>query len=145
MNGEKFHFNIGQTPQVHSSLFARFFELYPELKSYFNFHECTTWEEMCEDKYMRAHSLHVIYSMTMIVDNINDTEVMVEMIKMNIKNHIRRRITPEHYEKMKRALLETLVELLGTTVMDAATVQAWTKGYDFVLEMVKDAHNMFYS
>ena len=78
-----------------------------------------------------------MYAITMLVDNIDDTEVLVEMLQKLSKNHARRKITVEHFERLQTTLVGLLKDKLGTTLMNDEAVNAWAKTYGVIVSVVK--------
>lgn len=122
----------------------RFFEQNPELKQYFQETKAATWEEMNKDKSMKAHTMHVLYTLQMVIDTLEgDIELALEMVRKNVANHIRRRVRVEHFRAMKKVLLDTLAEMLGAEFTERVR-KAWARGYDIVIDMVEgQAHEMY--
>lgn len=54
----------------------------------------------------------------MMIDNLNDTEVFVEMVEKLARSHIRRKLNVSHFENLKSSLVKTLVSALGPAVMN---------------------------
>ena len=77
-----------------------------------------------------------MYAITMLVDNIEDTEVLVEMLTKLAKNHRRRKISLEMFENLKVTLMGLLKEKLGD-LMNEEAVGAWDKTYGVILSVIK--------
>lgn len=82
---------------------------------------------------MKAHALNVAYSLTMIIDSIDNREVFQEMVLKIAKSHVRRKLTVEHFTNLRTALVETMVTVLGEETMNAETIDSWAKAYKVIL------------
>lgn len=89
--------------------------------------------------------MHVLYTLQMVIDTLEyDVELALEMIRKNVSIHIRRRIRVEHYKLMKKSLLDTLSEMLGSEFNDRVK-KAWSHGYEIIIDMVEgQAGDMYY-
>lgn len=115
----------------------RFFTENPTYQENFKSFKDVPLSELRGNKKLLAHATNVIYAITMLVDNIEDTEVLVEMLQKLSKNHARRQIKLEHFEKLKGTLVGLLKEKLGPNLMNEEAVNAWSKTYDVILSVVK--------
>lgn len=116
-----------------SSDSRRLFENHPDYINYFPFRDKPDWVELKEDKRMKAHALNVAYSLTMIIDSIDNREVFQEMVLKIAKSHVRRKLTVEHFTNLRTALVETMVTVLGEETMNAETIDSWAKAYKVIL------------
>jgi hemoglobin-like flavoprotein len=78
-----------------------------------------------------------MYAISMLVYNIEDTEVLVEMLKKLAENHYRRKITIEKFENLKISLIGLLKEKLGPKLMNDKAVAAWDKTYGVIVSVIK--------
>ncbi|CAG2175984.1 unnamed protein product [Oppiella nova] len=78
-----------------------------------------------------------MYNLSMLVDNIDDTDVLVEMLAKMGDNHNRHKTTLQMFVNLKTSLFGLLVDKLGPTVMTADAVTAWDKTYSVILSVVK--------
>ncbi len=86
---------------------------------------------------MLAHATNVMYAITMLVDNIEYTEVLVEMLKKLGRDHYRRTITVKHFENLKLILMAFLKDKVGSDLMNDKAVAAWEKTYEVIVSVVK--------
>jgi hemoglobin-like flavoprotein len=89
------------------------------------------------NKKLLAHATNVMYAITMLVDNIEDTEVLVEMLKKLGRNHYRRKITVQHFEDLKLTLIGLLKDKLGSDLMNDKAIAAWDKTYGVIVSVIK--------
>jgi len=118
-------------------LFIRFFTENPEYQQLFKSFKDVPISELRGNKKVLAHASNVLYAITMLVDNIEDTEVLVEMLQKLAKNHRRRKITIEKFENLKISLVGHLQEKLGPELMNDEAVAAWDKTYGVILSVIK--------
>lgn len=71
----------------------RLFERYPDEINYFPFKDIPV-SELGENKKFQAHASSVMYSVTSLVDNLNDAELLVNILVKLGENHKRRNIKP---------------------------------------------------
>ena len=90
------------------------------------------WEELSKDKRLKAHAANVMYYLTMMIQNIDDTEVFIEMVNKIVRSHIRRKLSVEHFESLKKTLVKVLVQVLGELVMNEEAITAWAKAYSVI-------------
>lgn len=115
----------------------RFFAENPSYQKLFKALKDVPHSELKDNKKMLAHATNVMYAVTMLVDNIDDTEVLVEMLSKLARNHSRRKISVEMFENLKISLMGTLKEKLGSDLMNDEAVCAWDKTYGVILSVVK--------
>lgn len=74
----------------------RFFKYHPGYQKYFPFKDVPT-DELADSKIFQAHCLNVIYALSAIVDNVDNSEIMVSLLKKNGESHRRRNVPAEAY------------------------------------------------
>lgn len=115
---------------------CRFFEDNPSYQSHFPFRDVHSWEELSKDKRLKAHAANVMYYLSMMIQNIDDTEVFVEMVEKIARSHIRRKLSVEHFESLKKTLVKVLVQALGESVMTEEAITAWAKAYATITDTI---------
>jgi len=118
-------------------LFIRFFTEYPDHQQYFKSFKDVPISQLRGNKKVLAHANNVLYAITMLVDNLDDTDVLVEMLEKLGKNHRRRKLTIDKFEDLKITLFGLLKEKLGPQLMNEEAVVAWDKTYGVILSVVK--------
>jgi hemoglobin-like flavoprotein len=73
----------------------------------------------------------------MLVDNVDNTEVLVEMLEKLGRNHYKRSVKVEHFENLKITLIGLLKDKLGLDLMDDKAIAAWDKTYGVIVSVVK--------
>ena len=73
----------------------------------------------------------------MLVDYLDDTETLVEMLIKMAKNHYRRKITIKMFENLELSLVGLLKEKLGSELMNDFAINAWKKTYGVILQVVQ--------
>ncbi|RZC38666.1 Globin domain containing protein, partial [Asbolus verrucosus] len=103
------------------ALLLLFFKKFPEEQDHFPF-KGVPIDQLKTSKKFHAHCSNVMYAFDALVDHINDSELLVNLLQKIGKSHKRHGIKPANFEHLK----ETLLELFGT-FMSEATVKAWDK------------------
>ena len=109
---------------------CRLFTAQPSYQSYFSFRNVPDLETLRGDKRLKAHARNVMYTIGMVVDNLEDPEVLQEMVDKIARSHLRRKLTIEQFNVLKEVLVGLLVDSLGAGVMTPETLTAWSKTYD---------------
>jgi hemoglobin-like flavoprotein len=120
-----------------TDLFIRLFEENPSYQQLFKSFKDVPVSELKANKKLLAHANNVMYAVTMLVDNIEDTEVLKELLTKLARNHRRRKITSEMFENLKISLMGTLKDKLGTELMNDEAVNAWDKTYGVIMSVIK--------
>ncbi|XP_067000246.2 globin [Anabrus simplex] len=92
--------------------------------------------ELPGNKKFLAHANAVIYALTSIVDNLDETEVLVEMLRKLGKNHGQRNIEKIQFNRLRFALMEYLKENLGREVMTPEAEEAWNEVLDVAFSII---------
>ncbi|XP_034248482.1 globin-2 B chain-like [Thrips palmi] len=121
-----------------SHLFRLLFEKHPDVRDMFPFARGKQWAEYSEDARLRAHVSSVMYALTSMVDNLGDVACLDAMVRKLADNHVRRRVTLEHFKALGGILVQTLQDKLGPSIMTAETTTAWARMYDLVLKVLAD-------
>ncbi|CAG2169122.1 unnamed protein product [Oppiella nova] len=118
-------------------LFIRFFDENPTYQQLFKSFKNVPKSELRGNKKVLAHGTNVLYAISMLVDNIDDTEVLVEMLTKLGRNHGNRRISYDMFVNLEKTLVGLLADKLGPTVMTQDAVNAWKKTYGVILSVLK--------
>ncbi|CAG2111740.1 unnamed protein product, partial [Medioppia subpectinata] len=116
-----------------SDLFLRLFDENPEYQALFKAFKSVPKAELRYNKRFVAHVTNVMYTLSMIVDNIDETEVLVEMLTKMADNHRRHKSTVQMFVNLKTSLFGLLTDKLGPNVMTADAVNAWDKTYSVIV------------
>ncbi|CAG9858121.1 unnamed protein product [Phyllotreta striolata] len=106
------------------SFFLKLFEIEPKHKRAFPFRD-QPMEELPTDKKFHAHVTSVMYSLSSMVKNLDDSEVLNCIIRKLCENHAKRSVDRRALEDVKRALLDVF------GFMKVQERQAWTKFLDY--------------
>ncbi|CAG2109708.1 unnamed protein product, partial [Medioppia subpectinata] len=88
-----------------SDLFIRFFDENPTYQGLFKAIKNVPKAELRENKRFIAHLTSVMYTLSMIVDYIDETELLVEMLTKMANNHIRHKTTAEMFMNLKTTII----------------------------------------
>ena len=83
-----------------------------------------------------AHANNVLYTLTGVIDSVEDGEVFQEMVEKLAENHIRRKIDFTHFENLGLVIIDLLIEKLGNEIMNLQTIDAWKKAYLVILDII---------
>ena len=120
---------------------SRFFHAYPDYQKLFKGFAHVPLDQLRGNKRVEAHAKAVLYAITQLVDNLDDTELVIEMLKKQGRNHQNRKIDSTKFQNLGGVLLELLTEKLGPELMNEKGVQAWTKTYSVIVKVVHDTQN----
>ena len=115
-------------------LFLRFFIQNPEYIPLFPFRDCRNVETMVKDKRLKAHATNVAYTLTMMVENIDEPEIFLEMVDKLAKSHKRKGVVTSHFQNLRKVLFSLLSDALGTEVMNETAINAWSKAWEVIIE-----------
>ncbi|KAL8563790.1 hypothetical protein ACOMHN_058304 [Nucella lapillus] len=94
--------------------FVMLFEDYPYMQPSFNAFKGMTSEQLRQDKTMYSHALTVMYSIGSLVDNLDDAEQLVLLVKKIAFNHVQRDIGLKYFEDLKNMFPKFLESRAGT-------------------------------
>lgn len=114
----------------------RFFTHFPEYQQKFKSFANVPISELRGNKRLSAHANNVLYTLTGVIDSIDDTEVFTEMIEKMAENHFRRKIEVKHFKNLGLVIIDLLLEKLGDEIMNQQTIDAWKKAYLVMLELI---------
>ncbi|XP_027196289.2 uncharacterized protein LOC113790785 [Dermatophagoides pteronyssinus] len=125
-----------------AELLVRFFTKYPDYQQKFksfkdipiNFQQN---HSIRIDKKLMAHGTYVMYTIGMLVDNLEKPDIMIQMLKRLARNHYRRRISLKAFEQLRDTLLEHLLDLLGQQIFNKKTMIAWRKAFGYLLREIE--------
>ncbi|RWS21770.1 globin CTT-VI-like protein, partial [Leptotrombidium deliense] len=117
-------------------LFSILFQKVPEAQKRFKAFESVPLSELATNKRFKAHSANVITLFSGIVEFLDDTETMIEMIENMATRHYKRSIPLATFNVLGEAVLEFLNEVNGENFDDEA-IAAWTKLYSTLVSVVK--------
>ena len=120
-----------------SGITFRFFTENPSYQQNFKSFKDVPIDQLRGNKKVLAHSNNVLYQISMLVDYLDDTETLVEMLIKTAKNHYRRKITIEMFQNLEHTLVGLLKEKLGGQLMNDFAMNAWKKTYGVILQVVQ--------
>ncbi|CAL4161331.1 unnamed protein product, partial [Meganyctiphanes norvegica] len=123
------------------NFFMKLFEEQPDLQQRFPSLRDKMLSELRTNKRMAEHATTVMTAIQALVDNLDDVETLVEMLKSTGVNHDRRGIPKEDFEILAQVLIDFLGENLGnawTPQAKAAWKQALKVINAVILSQYKD-------
>lgn len=118
-------------------LLHRFFTANPSYQSLFSSLKDIPLSEIHGNKKIQAHANNVLYALSSLVDNLDDTECLVEMLKKLGGNHSRRGIEYSMFVNLGTTIVGLLKDKLGSGLMDDFAINAWTKAYGVIISVIK--------
>lgn len=80
------------------TLFCRLFKKYPVTQSLFRAFKDVDPETLYENKQIAAHGSTVMAAISSVVDNLDDSDTLCEILKTTGRNHKNRGIKKEYFE-----------------------------------------------
>ena len=119
----------------------RFFTEYPSYQQNFRSFKDVPIDQLKGNKKVLAYSNNVLYQISMLVDYLDDTETLGDMLIKLANNYHRRKITIEMFTNLENTIIGWLKEKLGSKLMNDKAVTAWRKTYGVILGVVKQEYN----
>lgn len=116
-------------------LLVMLFESNPSHQRHFEAFKDVPLKDLPSNRKFQAHCTSVMYALTSVVDNLDDTECLVEMLTKLGQNHHRHGITRQEFIDLKTTVLKLLTKKLGSkfTCEDEA---AWNKTLDVAYSVI---------
>ncbi|XP_033607391.1 globin isoform X2 [Cryptotermes secundus] len=92
----------------------RFFKSNPSHQRYFEAFKDVSLKDLPSNRKFQAHCTSVMYALTSVVDNLDDTGCLVEMLTKLGQNHHRHGITRQEFIDLKEAVLKLLTKKLAS-------------------------------
>ncbi|CAL1265506.1 unnamed protein product [Larinioides sclopetarius] len=118
------------------AFFMRFFDAHPEYQKLFKGFANVPRSELPQNGKLLGHALSVMYAINSIVDNLNDTESLVQILEKIGVSHIPRKISGKHFQNLAVVLVNFLKEALGPSLMDSTTEEAWRKSLEVANSLI---------
>jgi len=118
-------------------LFVRFFTENPSYQKHFKGFKDVPISELRGNKKVLAHANSVLYAITSLVDNLDDPECLIEMLKKTSESHFKRKIEIPMFNNLGVSLVGLLVAKLGPELMNEAAVDAWKKTYGVIVSVIQ--------
>lgn len=119
-------------------VFKLLFEQHPDVQEMFPFAKGKSYEEYKSDPRFAAHINSVLYTLTSVVDHLDDPDVLEAMIRKTGVNHYRRSVSMEQFKVLGGVLVQALNDLLGPRVMNAETTASWGKTYTHLMKILEE-------
>lgn len=122
-------------------IFIKLFTHYPDAIGKFKDFNGLTLEEVKVHKKLRAHALSVVYALKSFIDNLDDVETLVELVKKNASNHVERKVTEKQIMWLKPVFIEILEEIMGDEMKDIHKT-AWNKLFNAIKSLWKQEQDI---
>lgn len=77
--------------------FYRFFKNKPEYQNYFPFRDIPM-DELLKHPQLKAHAITVMYAVSSIIDNLDNSDVLINLLQKTGQSHRRRKIPSEAFD-----------------------------------------------
>lgn len=114
------------------------FKTNPSYQNYFSFRDVPDLATLREDKRLKAHARNVMFTLSMVVNSLNDPEVVGEMVHKIARSHLKRNLDETQFTVLKGAVVTLLVNSLGPQLMNEQALTAWSKTYDLFTQAITD-------
>lgn len=121
------------------SIFLVLFHRYPEYQEIFPAFRNIQDNELPHEAKLLAHALAVAYYLSSMVDTLDDPQTLMELIRKNTVNHVRRPVTPQHFDQLAIVILQVMQEKLRSRMTATATV-AWQKFFKLHNDAVRSIY-----
>lgn len=120
------------------SLFIELFTRYPEYKLLFPEFENEATPSLSKNPRLAAHGIAVIYQISALVDSLDDTLLLVELLRKNAYSHYNRRgVTAKHFFTLTQVMKHFLQTKLGPAMMNNEANSGWDKIFLLMVQMTK--------
>ena len=108
----------------------------------FPFRDVSNIEMLVKDRRLKAHATNVAYTMTMMVENIDEPEIFLEMVDKLARSHKRKGVVTTHFQNLKKVLFTLLVDALGIEIMNESAIIAWSKAWQMIIDATEKYSNI---
>ncbi|KAF7282706.1 hypothetical protein GWI33_002171 [Rhynchophorus ferrugineus] len=118
--------------QTGVAIFLALFKKHPKYHQLFPFRD-TPLEELPKNNRFRAHCVSLMYSFTSIVQNIENTVLLQELLTKQGVAHVPRKVPVHAYEELRIVLME-----LFSTLMNDEEQKSWEKFLKLGFSIISD-------
>ncbi|CAG9767109.1 unnamed protein product [Ceutorhynchus assimilis] len=112
------------------ALLSLFFQKYPEYVELFPFKDIPA-SEFSSNTRFRAHANSVIYALSSVVDALNDTDLLIQILTKTGSTHVSRNVTPDGFNHLKESAIE-----LFSALFKNDEVEAWKKTLNVAFSVI---------
>ncbi|RWS04272.1 Globin-like protein [Dinothrombium tinctorium] len=113
-----------------SELFLRLFNAHPTYLDMFPSLRDIPRSELKGNIKLIAHGAQVIYTLSAVVNEIENIDVANELLLKIARSHYKRRVMRKMFEHLGEAMLSLLIENLNDKVMNKKAIDVWNKVYE---------------
>uniref|UniRef100_A0A1W7RAG5 Globin n=1 Tax=Hadrurus spadix TaxID=141984 RepID=A0A1W7RAG5_9SCOR len=107
-------------------VFVRFFTVYPDYQKLFRAFADVPLSELKQNKKLIAHATSVIYSLSSLVESLDDVENLKELTIKISESHLPRGVSKQQFAELGKVIVEFFEEKLGKLLTPAAKT-GWEK------------------
>ncbi|KAG8190591.1 hypothetical protein JTE90_017856 [Oedothorax gibbosus] len=117
-------------------IFMKLFEHHPEYQPLFAGFAYVPLYRLPSNGKLVAHAISVMYSLSSVVDNLDEPQCLVQLLQKIGRSHRTRNISGEHIENLSDVIIMFLKEKLGPKVFDERCEEAWRKSLDVASSVI---------
>lgn len=122
------------------NFFIELFRREPELQTRFKGFTNKTEEELKTNRRFAAHGSTVLHAITTLVDNLDDTPTLLDLLKTTGANHHNRGIPRKDFDLLAPVLIIYLNKTLGSAWTPVAE-EAWIKGMKVINSVILSSYD----
>lgn len=116
-------------------LFIAYLTKHPEMQARFKSFATVPLNELAANRKLQAHAANIMYSMTMLVDSLNDVECLVQHLATIGRNHRRRHLKRHHFQDLAVVIVDFLEAALAAH-WSAEARQSWTLALNVIVDQI---------
>lgn len=121
------------------AIFLVLFLRYPEYQKLFTPFANDDANALRVNPRLTAHALAVAYTLTSIIDNLDQPQTAVELVRKVANTHYGHSVKVYHFEHFSIVLIDVLMDKLGSH-MTATATDSWTKLMSFLAKCVSSMY-----
>lgn len=123
-------------------LFVELFTLYPDYMMLFRDFSNETAATLPKNPRFNAHVLAVLYQVTAMVENVDNSALLGSLVRKNALSHTRRNgVTPTHFSSLCSVLKDVLQKKLGPKLMTPTAISGWDTLCEVLLSVTKGVYD----
>ncbi|XP_017780800.1 PREDICTED: globin-like [Nicrophorus vespilloides] len=120
------------------ALFTIFLRDYPNHAVYFKHFKDTTQEGLKIDPIVKIHGIRVLREVSLIVDNLENPETVLLMLRQNAQKHKVHKISRKAYEDLSLSFVKMVENHMGEEKVSAEARATWTKALKIIFTVIVD-------
>nr|CAG4640794.1 EOG090X04LA [Eulimnadia texana] len=118
--------------KVGVAFFLKFFEAHPEYQQRFKGFADVPLEELPNNRSLKSHALNVMYTISLIVDSLEDLDVLIGNLKRLGASHAKMGFTKQDFDNLAVVFADFMESALGSRFFDKEARQAWSTAFNIL-------------